>query len=69
MSAMAEVARLLGDESRATMCTAMLDGRPWTVGELARAAGIGQGRSQRRCATRSWHGSGYGGPTGPVRWS
>jgi DNA-binding transcriptional ArsR family regulator len=38
--ALAAVARLLGDESRAAMCTAMLDGRAWTVGELADEAGI-----------------------------
>jgi DNA-binding transcriptional ArsR family regulator len=40
MSGVAGVARLLGDDSRAAMCTAMLDGRPWTVGELAKEAGI-----------------------------
>jgi DNA-binding transcriptional ArsR family regulator len=38
--ALAEVAAVLADPSRATMCLAMLDGRAWTVGELARAAGI-----------------------------
>ncbi len=38
----ASLARVLGDESRAAMCTAMLDGRAWAVGELAEAAGIGK---------------------------
>src|SRR5687768_17361117 len=36
----AAVARLLGDESRATMLTALMDGRALTAGELARVAGI-----------------------------
>ncbi|WAL63647.1 helix-turn-helix domain-containing protein [Amycolatopsis cynarae] len=38
--ALAEVAAVLADQSRATMCLALLDGRAWTVGELAKAAGI-----------------------------
>jgi DNA-binding transcriptional ArsR family regulator len=37
----AAVARLLGDESRSTMLTALMDGRALTAGELARVAGIG----------------------------
>jgi DNA-binding transcriptional ArsR family regulator len=37
----AAVARLLGDESRSTMLTALMDGRALTAGELARLAGIG----------------------------
>lgn len=37
----AAVARLLGDESRSTMLTALMDGRALTAGELARIAGIG----------------------------
>lgn len=37
---LAEVAAVLADPSRATMCLAMIDGRAWTVGELATAAGI-----------------------------
>ncbi|HEX5121431.1 MAG TPA: metalloregulator ArsR/SmtB family transcription factor [Pseudonocardiaceae bacterium] len=37
---LAEVAAVLADPSRATMCLAMLDGRAWTVGELATTAGI-----------------------------
>jgi DNA-binding transcriptional ArsR family regulator len=36
----ADVARLLGDPTRAAMCTTMLDGRFHTAGELARAAGV-----------------------------
>lgn len=38
--ALAEVAAVLADPSRATMCLALLDGRAWTVGELAKAAGV-----------------------------
>lgn len=38
--ALAEVASVLAEPARASMCLAMLDGRAWTVGELARAAGI-----------------------------
>lgn len=37
---LAEVAAVLADPSRATMCLAMIDGRAWTVGELARTAGV-----------------------------
>ncbi|MGZ4428898.1 MAG: ArsR/SmtB family transcription factor [Nocardioidaceae bacterium] len=36
----AAVARLLGDDSRAAMCLALLDGRAWTSGELARLTGV-----------------------------
>ncbi|MEC3977694.1 ArsR/SmtB family transcription factor [Amycolatopsis sp. H20-H5] len=38
--ALAEVAAVLADPSRASMCLALLDGRAWTVGELASSAGI-----------------------------
>lgn len=38
--ALAEVAAVLADPSRAAMCLALLDGRAWTVGELARSAGV-----------------------------
>ncbi len=38
--ALAEVAAVLADPSRATMCMVLLDGRAWTVGELGKAAGI-----------------------------
>ncbi|MEU0531100.1 ArsR/SmtB family transcription factor [Amycolatopsis tolypomycina] len=38
--ALAEVAAVLAEPSRATMCLVLLDGRAWTVGELAKAAGI-----------------------------
>lgn len=31
---------MLADDSRATMCLALIDGRAWTVGELAQAARI-----------------------------
>jgi DNA-binding transcriptional ArsR family regulator len=37
---LAEVAAVLADPSRATMCLAMIDGRAWTVGELAKTASI-----------------------------
>jgi DNA-binding transcriptional ArsR family regulator len=37
---LADVAAVLADPSRATMCLALIDGRAWTVGELARAAGV-----------------------------
>jgi DNA-binding transcriptional ArsR family regulator len=37
---LAGVASLLADRSRAGICLALLDGRAWTVGELARNAGI-----------------------------
>lgn len=38
---LAAAARLIGDRSRATMLTALMDGRALTVGELASIAGIG----------------------------
>jgi DNA-binding transcriptional ArsR family regulator len=37
---LAEVAAVLADNSRATMCLALIDGRAWTVTELARAAQV-----------------------------
>jgi DNA-binding transcriptional ArsR family regulator len=37
---LAEVAAVLADDSRATMCLALIDGRAWTVGELAHAARV-----------------------------
>jgi DNA-binding transcriptional ArsR family regulator len=37
---LAEVAAVLADPSRSTMCLVLLDGRAWTVGELARACQI-----------------------------
>ena len=39
-AAVATVARALGDESRAGMCLAMLDGMAWTVSELATVARV-----------------------------
>ncbi|MEU8179565.1 winged helix-turn-helix domain-containing protein [Micromonospora sp. NPDC049044] len=38
--AMAELAGLLADGTRAGICLALLDGRAWTAGELARRAGV-----------------------------
>ncbi len=37
---LAALAGLLADDSRATFCMALLDGRAWTAGELARHTGI-----------------------------
>ncbi len=34
------VARLLADDTRASFCLALLNGRAWTAGELARHAGV-----------------------------
>ncbi|MEV4495943.1 winged helix-turn-helix domain-containing protein [Micromonospora arborensis] len=36
----AELAALLADGTRAGICVALLDGRAWTAGELARRAGV-----------------------------
>jgi DNA-binding transcriptional ArsR family regulator len=36
----ARYAAMLADRSRAAMCLALMDGRAWTAGELARQAGI-----------------------------
>ena len=38
---LARVAAVLGDPTRAAVCMALLDGRAWTAGELARSAGVG----------------------------
>lgn len=35
-----QLAALLADETRARCCLALLDGRAWTAGELARSAGV-----------------------------
>jgi DNA-binding transcriptional ArsR family regulator len=37
---LASIARLLADNTRATFCLALLDGRAWTPTELARQAGV-----------------------------
>jgi len=39
-SQLARLARLLADDTRAAFCLALLDGRAWTAGELARHAGV-----------------------------
>ncbi|PXY37067.1 transcriptional regulator [Prauserella coralliicola] len=39
-SELAALARLLGDDTRARFCLALLDGRAWTAGELATLAGV-----------------------------
>jgi DNA-binding transcriptional ArsR family regulator len=38
--ALAQRAALLADRTRAAFCLALLDGRAWTAGELARSAGV-----------------------------
>jgi DNA-binding transcriptional ArsR family regulator len=48
--AVASVACLLGDESRAAMCLAMLDGGAWTVSELADAASVGRAAASEHVA-------------------
>ncbi|WNI21538.1 winged helix-turn-helix domain-containing protein [Streptomyces sp. ITFR-16] len=40
MSPLAETAALFADRTRAAFCQALLDGRAWTAGELARHAGV-----------------------------
>ncbi len=40
MSSLAETAGLFADRTRAVFCQALLDGRAWTAGELARHAGV-----------------------------
>jgi len=37
---LADLAALLADSTRAAFCIALLDGRAWTAGELARSAGV-----------------------------
>ena len=37
---LAELAALLADRTRASVCLALQDGRAWTAGELARTAGV-----------------------------
>src|SRR3954470_12026380 len=39
-AALARFASLLADGTRAAFCLALLDGRAWTAGELARHAGV-----------------------------
>jgi len=39
-AALAELAGLLADRTRAAICLALLDGRAWTAGELAAHAGV-----------------------------
>jgi DNA-binding transcriptional ArsR family regulator len=48
--AVAEVAALLGDESRAEMLLAMLDGGCWTVSELADKASVGRAAASEHVA-------------------
>src|SRR4249920_754925 len=39
-TSLARLAALLADPTRAGMCLALMDGRAWTAGELATAAGV-----------------------------
>ncbi|HEX2321760.1 MAG TPA: winged helix-turn-helix domain-containing protein [Streptosporangiaceae bacterium] len=47
---LAGVAGLLADRSRAAICLALLDGRAWTVGELARHAGVAPSTASQHVA-------------------
>jgi DNA-binding transcriptional ArsR family regulator len=47
---LADVAGLLADRSRAAICLALLDGRAWTVGELARYVGIAPSTASEQVA-------------------
>ena len=49
-SQLAAVAGLLADRSRAAICMALLDGRAWTVGELARHAGVAPSTASQHVA-------------------
>ncbi|MFC0430505.1 helix-turn-helix transcriptional regulator [Kutzneria buriramensis] len=40
MNALAEVAAVFADPTRAAMCMALIDGRAWTVGELGKEVGV-----------------------------
>lgn len=44
-------ASLLAERSRAAMCLALLDGRAWTAGELARHAGIARSTASEHLTT------------------
>jgi DNA-binding transcriptional ArsR family regulator len=48
---LAGIAGLLADRSRAAICLALLDGRAWTVGELARHAAIAPSTASQHVAT------------------
>nr|WP_308190324.1 helix-turn-helix domain-containing protein [Pseudonocardia sp. TRM90224] len=48
---LAEVAAVLADRSRATMCVALLDGRAWTVSELAGVAQVAHSTASEHVQT------------------
>jgi DNA-binding transcriptional ArsR family regulator len=48
---LSDVAAVLAEPSRATMCLALFDGRAWTVGELARAAGVAPSTASEHVGT------------------
>lgn len=48
---LAKVAAVLADPSRAAMCLALLDGRAWTVGELAKIADLAPSTASEHVAT------------------
>jgi DNA-binding transcriptional ArsR family regulator len=49
--ALAEVAAVLAEPARAAMCLALTDGRAWTVGELATAAGVAPSTGSEHVST------------------
>ncbi|WP_130343553.1 ArsR/SmtB family transcription factor [Herbihabitans rhizosphaerae] len=48
---LAETAAVLAEPARAAMCLALLDGRAWTVGELATAAGVAPSTASEHVST------------------
>ncbi|MEV0807690.1 winged helix-turn-helix domain-containing protein [Micromonospora sp. NPDC050200] len=52
---LADLAALLADDTRAAICLALLDGRAWTAGELARCAGVAASTASEHL-TRLVHG-------------
>ena len=50
-AAVARLARLLGDQSRAAMCLAMLDGSAWTLSQLASTVGVTMSTASEHVST------------------
>jgi DNA-binding transcriptional ArsR family regulator len=48
---LARVAGLLADPTRAAMCMALIDGRAWTAGELARHTGVAPSTASEQLST------------------
>lgn len=53
---LAEVAAVLAEPSRAAMCLALLDGRAWTVGELAKVVGVAPSTASEHVTKLREHG-------------